>query len=158
MKIIEELRERPLGVAVGALTVVVGGALPWGGSGRRDRSSFEVVQFASRNGYLEGMAAAGRLWLLAPMVVAVVLVATGLRWTRTAMAAGTVLALSAVGLAIALERSPLVPRFGVRITMLGVGVVILDCAVRTALSLRARARSGSATNEERRLSTSEERR
>jgi hypothetical protein len=126
MKIIKTLRERSLDVTVPALIVLLGSALPWGGSGREDRSSFELVQVADRLDVLEGAAAVvARAWLLLPFAVAVIAIAgvTGRR--RLAAVLGTVVAVLAVGLALAVLRSPLLARVGVPVTMVGAALLAL---------------------------------
>ena len=117
---IEKLRERPLGVVVGSLIVVGGGLLPWGGSGRVDRSSFDIVRVAGRNELLpDGLAGPAKIWLLAPVAVAVVAVAAA--YGRRALAIGVGTALAAVGVVLAASvwRSPMQPRFGLGVSLAG---------------------------------------
>ena len=117
-------RPRPVLVAVGSLAVVVGSALPWGGSGRVDRSGFDLARLARRLDVLDGLAAgAARLWVLAPFAVAVVVVATGARRAGLAVALGTVLAIGGAALVVAVHRSPLLPRFGLHVTAAGAAIV-----------------------------------
>lgn len=133
----EELGRRPLGVAIGSLVVVTGGFLPWGGLGDVDRSSFELVRVAGRNELLpDGVAGPAKAWLLAPLAVAVVLVAVAYDRRRLAVAAGTVLAVAAVVLALAVWGSPMVPRYGVLVSLLGALTVAAD-AIRQAVRSRA---------------------
>lgn len=120
---------RPIGVAVGSVAVVAGSALPWGRSGRADRSGFELVRLARRLDVLDGaVAGVARLWLLAPLVLAVVLAATVLAPTRRravgAIALGTVLAGAGLLLVVVVHRSPLVPRFGLHVTTAGAVTVL----------------------------------
>ena len=117
---IEKLRGQPLGVVVGSLIVVGGGLLPWGGSGRVDRSSFEIVRVASRNDLLpDGLAGPAKVWLLAPVALAVVLVGAGYRRRRLVVGLGTVLAAVGVVLVVSVWRSPMQPRFGLSVSLAG---------------------------------------
>jgi hypothetical protein len=126
MKIIEARRARSLDVTLPALIVLVGAALPWGGSGRRDRSSFELVRVAERFDVLEGVAAAtARAWLLLPLAVASigVLGLLGRRWAAGLV--GTVVGAIAVVLALAVHLSPLQPRSGLRVTLVGAALLVV---------------------------------
>jgi hypothetical protein len=117
---IEKLRVQPLGVVIGSLIVVGGALLPWGGSGRVDRSSFDIVRVAGRNQLLpDGLAGPARIWLLAPVALALVLVAAAYR--RRALAVGVAVGLAAVGtvLVVAVWRSPMQPRFGLAVSLGG---------------------------------------
>jgi hypothetical protein len=112
-------------VALGAGLVVAGSALPWGGSGRVDRSGFELAGLADRLDLVSGVAAGlARAWVLAPLVLAAVVVATAAR--RPAVAAGLATALAAAGTALATTvlGSPLAPRPGLAVTLLGAVVVV----------------------------------
>jgi hypothetical protein len=131
---IEELSRRPLGVAVGCLTVVAGGFLPWGGVGEVDRSSFEVVRVAGRNDLLsDGVAGPARVWLLAPVAVAAVLVAVAYDRRLVATVVGTAVAVGAVALAVAVWASPMSLRPGVAVSTAGALLVAAD-AIRQAVS------------------------
>jgi hypothetical protein len=128
----EKLRLQALGVATGSLLVTVGGALPWAGSGRRDRSSYELVQFADRNDLLPGaVAGAARVWLLAPLALGVVLAALAFGRGRVALGVGVVLAAAVVLLAVAVLQSPLEPRYGIAVSLLG-AVLVAAAAIRQA--------------------------
>lgn len=130
MNLTERLRSRSLDVVAAALIVLLGAALPWGRSGRVDRSSFELVRLARRLDVLEGvMATVAKLWLTAPMVVAALTVAAISGQRRLALTLGAVVVAAAVALAIALHRSPLLPRYGVYVTMVGAGVLVIAVAL-----------------------------
>ena len=137
MKVIEKMRPRSLDVVVPVLIVLVGATLPWGRSGEVDRSSFELVRLARRLDVLEGGAAAvARVWLAAPLVVAIV-VAAGMTGRRgVAVAAGTALVGVAVALVAVTYRSPLLPRYGLHVTMVGAGALVI--AGLTAVGARPR--------------------
>jgi hypothetical protein len=126
MKVIEKMRPRSLDVVVPVLIVLVGAILPWGRSGEVDRSSFELVRLARRLDVLDGGAAAvARVWLVAPLVVAVV-VAAGVTGRRAlAVVTGTALVVVAVALVAATYRSPLLPRYGLHVTMVGAGALVI---------------------------------
>jgi hypothetical protein len=116
-------------VTLGAALVVAGSALPWGGTGRVDRSGFELAGVAGRLDLVSGAAAAlAGAWALAPLVLAVVVVAAVAR--RPAVAAGLAIALAAAGTALAtlVLRSPLAARPGVAVTIVGAGVVVIGAA------------------------------
>jgi len=126
MKVIEKARTWSLDVTVSVLIVLIGAALPWGRSGTADRSSFELVRLARRLDVLDGGAAtAAKLWLAMPLVVAAVAVAGAAGHRRLALTLGTATAAAGVGLAAATYRSPLLPRFGLPVTMAGAGLLTL---------------------------------
>lgn len=119
------LRNRSLDVSAGIVLVLAGAALPWGGSGEVDRSSFELVRFARRLDVLDGVAATLAIaWLSLPLVAALVLVAGWSGRRRWALAAASVVGLAGLGLAWAVHRSPLLDRVGTRVTMVGAGVLV----------------------------------
>jgi hypothetical protein len=130
----EKLPDRPLGVVVGSLVVVGGGLLPWGGSGRVDRSSFDIVRIAGRNDLLpDAVAGPVKIWLLAPLLLAIVLVAAAYRRRGLAVGVGTALAAMGVALVVAVWRSPMQPRFGLLVSLAGallVGAGAIRHAVR----------------------------
>lgn len=100
------------------------GFLPWGRSGRRDRSSYELVAVADRLDVVSGTAAtAARLWYAAPAAAAVVWLAAVTGRRGVALAVGGVLAAAGIALAVAVRRSPLVARPGVPVTLVSAGVV-----------------------------------
>lgn len=137
----EKPSSRPLGVAAGCLLVVIGALLPWGQAGQRSRSSFEIVSVAQRNGFLpDAVAGPSRLWLLAPVVAAVAIVAAAYRRSAVAVGLGALLAAAAVGLAVGVGQSPLVPRYGIKVTLLGAVLVAVD-AIRQAVGNRGGVRS-----------------
>ncbi|MGH9137331.1 MAG: hypothetical protein ACRD0G_09840, partial [Acidimicrobiales bacterium] len=58
-------------VVGGAVGVAVAAFLPWGGSGRADRTSFELVSLARRLDVLDGAAASlAPAWYAVPLVAA----------------------------------------------------------------------------------------
>ena len=66
-------------VVVGSLLVAGTGFLPWGASGRAERSSYAIVTIVDRLDILDGVAAAlAPAWFLAPVAAAVV-------WTAAAL-------------------------------------------------------------------------
>ena len=112
------------------MLVVGGSVLPWGRSGERDRSGFDLARLARRLDVLDGaVAGAARAWVLAPLVLAGVLVATGagLRWLAVLLAG--VLAATGSFLVLAVHRSPLTPRWGLSVTLAGVVAVVLGAVV-----------------------------
>jgi hypothetical protein len=124
MKVIEKMRAVSLDVVAPVLIVLIGATLPWGRSGAADRSSFELVRLARRLDVLDGGAAtAAKAWLAAPLVVAVVVVAGATGRRTLAALTGTVLVVVAVGLVAATYRSPLLPRYGLHVTMAGAGAL-----------------------------------
>lgn len=139
----EKLRGQPLGVVAGSLIVVLGGLLPWGGSGRVDRSSYEIVRIAGRNDLLpDGIAGPVKLWLLAPLLLAVVLVAAAYRRRGLVVGLGTALALAGVALVVSVWRSPMQPRFGLTVSLVGALLTGAD-AIRQAVRRTAADPQGS---------------
>jgi hypothetical protein len=134
----EKLPDRPLGVVLGSLVVVGGGLLPWGGSGRVDRSSYEIVRIAGRNDLLpDAVAGPAKIWLLAPLLLAVVLVAAAYRRRGLVVGVGTALAVLGVALVVAVWRSPMQPRIGLAATLAGALLTGAD-AIRQAVLRTAR--------------------
>ena len=118
-------RNRSIDVSAGIVVVLVGAALPWGGSGEVDRSSFELVRYARRLDVLEGVAATLAVaWLALPLVVALVVVAGWSGRRRWALVAASVAGLFGLGLAVAVHRSPLLDRVGLSVTMFGAGALV----------------------------------
>lgn len=137
MNLTERRRSRSLDVVAAALIVLLGAALPWGRSGRVDRSSFELVRLARRLDVLEGATATlAKLWLTAPMAVAAVTVAALSGRRRLAFTLGTVVVVAAVALAIVVHRSPVLPRYGLYVTMGGAGVLISAVALQVFARMR----------------------
>lgn len=123
------------------MLVVLGSVLPWGRSGRVDRSGFDLVRLARRFDVLDGAAAGvARLWLVAPVALAVVVVATGARRAGVAVALGTALAVGGLILVVAVHRSPLAPRPGLHVTTAGAAVVLASALWSTARRLARRDR------------------
>ena len=123
----EKLRKQPLGVVVGSLLVVIGGALPWAASGSRDRSSYQLVQFAERNELLpSSIAGVATVWLLVPFAGAAVVAAVALGRRRIAVGIGIGLAVATGALAVAVYQSPLVPRYGVAVSCAGALLIVAD--------------------------------
>jgi hypothetical protein len=119
------VRRRSLDVSAGILVVLVGAAMPWGGSGEVDRSSFELVRFARRLDVLDGVAATLAVaWLSLPLVAALVIVAGWSGRRRWALATATLAGVAGAALALAVHRSPLLNRPGLRVTMVGAGALV----------------------------------
>ena len=102
------------------------GFLPWGASGRRERSSYALVAVVDRLDILDGpWAALTRAWYLAPVVAASVWLAAAAGRPGVARALAAVLAAGGAVLAVAVRRSPLVDRAGTYATILAAAVVAL---------------------------------
>ena len=102
------------------------GFLPWGASGRRERSSYALVAVVDRLDILSGpWAALTRAWYLAPVVAASVWLAAAAGRSGLARALAGVLAAGGAALAVAVRRSPLVDRAGTYVTILAAAVVAL---------------------------------
>ena len=100
------------------------GFLPWGASGRRERSSYALVAVVGRLDILgDPWAALTKAWYLAPLAAAAVWLAAALGRPAVARALAAVLAVGATALAVAVRRSPLVDRVGTCATILAAGVV-----------------------------------
>lgn len=106
------------------------GFLPWGASGRAERTSFALVGVADRIGVLDGAGAVlARAWYLAPAVAAGVWLAAALGRPAVARALAAVLAAGGVALAVVVRRSPVLDRPGPCVTIaaaavVGVGLVL----------------------------------
>lgn len=110
----------PVLLLVGLAVVVVGTFLPWGASGRAERSSYELVAVLSRLEVLDGwLAAPATAWYFLPLLAAAGLVAVLTGRQPLARILGTVTGVAVVGMAVALTRSPLSPRPGVCVTIIG---------------------------------------
>lgn len=124
MKIIERLRAISLDVTIPTLIVLLGTALPWARSGEVDRSGFDLARLARRLDVLDGPAAAAvAALLLLPVASAAVAVAGARGQRRIAASLGTVFTVLAVVLAVAVLRSPLQPRIGLHVTMVGAALL-----------------------------------
>lgn len=111
-------------VVVGSLLVAGFGFLPWGASGRAERSSYALVSVADRLEVLDGWGAVlVKAWYLAPALAAVVWLATALGRTAVARAVAATLALGGVALAIVVRRSPVLDRPGPCATIVAACVV-----------------------------------
>jgi len=111
-------------VVVGSLLVAGAGFLPWGASGRAERTSYALVGVFDRLGILEGAAAdLARAWYLAPLAAAGVWTAAAVGRTALARVVAAVLAGGGVALAVTVRRSPLLPRPGPYVTI-GAAIVV----------------------------------
>jgi hypothetical protein len=112
-------------VTLGSGLVVGGAALPWAASGRVDRSGFALAGLSGRLDLLSGPAAdLARAWVLAPLVLALVVVAAAARRPVVAAVLASILAVAGTTLAVAVLRSPLTPRPGLAVTLTGAAVVV----------------------------------
>lgn len=118
----------PLVAATALLTLATGAATfaPWGASGERARSSYEIVDIADRAGVLpEDLAGPARLWFLVPVLCGSVLLAIGARWVRLAGAGAATLG-ALVGVAsVLVARSPLVVEPGAVIGAVAGGCTVI---------------------------------
>ena len=111
-------------VVTGSLAVAGAGFLPWAASGRRQRSSYELVGVVDRLDVLDGVAAtATTAWYLAPVLAAVVWLAAATGRHGIARGVAAVLAAGGTALAVAVRRSPLLERVGTYATIAAAGVV-----------------------------------
>lgn len=111
-------------MVVGTLCVAAAGFLPWGASGRRERSSYELIGVLDRLEVLDGAAAAGaRAWYLAPLVAGATLLAAGLGRVALTRVLAAAVAAGGAALALATKRSPLLDRAGTSVTLVAAGVV-----------------------------------
>lgn len=120
--------------AVGATAVVVVSTfLPWGQTGRRVRSSHELVDVADRAGVVPDWAEpVARMWLFVPLLAGVALIALGLARHRIAgIALGTLGSLVATG-GLLTHRAPIEVRFGATIGLLA---GLAACFIGTAIAL-----------------------
>jgi len=125
-------------VVTGSLFVAGAGFLPWGASGRAERTSYALVGVFDRLGVLEGTAAdLARAWYLAPVAAAGVWTAAAAGRLALARVVAAVLACGGVALAVTVLRSPLLSRPGPYVTI-GAAIVV---AAGLALALMEGGRS-----------------
>ncbi|MBA2497578.1 MAG: hypothetical protein H0V33_10895 [Acidimicrobiia bacterium] len=114
----------PVLLLAGLTVVVVGTFLPWGASGRAERSSYELVAVLSRlevvDGWLADLATA---WYFLPLLAAAALVAVLTGRRQLARILGTATGVAVVGMSAAVTRSPLSPRPGMCVTIIGTMLV-----------------------------------
>lgn len=124
---------------MGTLFVAAAGFLPWGASGRRSRTSYELVAVLDRLEVLDGAgAAAAKAWYLAPLLAGATLLAAAARRPALARSLAGVVAAGGATLAVLTRRSPLLDRPGTSVTLLAAGVVGVGLVL--ALVERGRAR------------------
>jgi len=122
----------------GSVGVAAAGFLPWGASGRAERSSYALVGVVDRLEVLDGAEATLiRIWYLAPIAAATVWLAAALGRRGVAAGVAAPLALTGVVFAEAVRRSPLLGRPGPYATMAAAAVALAG----VALTLIERGRS-----------------
>lgn len=110
----------PALLLAGLAVVVVGTFLPWGASGRAERSSYELVAVLARLEVLDGWVAdLATTWYFLPLVAGATLAALLAGRRRLARILGTATGVAVVGMAVAVTRSPLSPRPGMCVTIIG---------------------------------------
>lgn len=114
----------------GSIGVAAAGFLPWGASGRAERSSYALVGVVDRLGVLRGAdAVLIRVWYLAPVAAAAAWLAAALGRRRLAAGIAAGLALTGVAFAEAVRRSPLLGRPGPYATMGAAAVALAGVAL-----------------------------
>lgn len=117
-------------VVAGSVGIAAAGFLPWGASGRAERSSYALVAVVDRLEVLEGAQAnLLRAWYLAPVAAGLVWLAAALGRHGIAHGVGGGLALVAIAFAEAVRRSPLLERSGPYATMAAAVVVMTGAAL-----------------------------
>lgn len=117
----------PLGLVV----VMVGALLPWLRSGERARSSYQLAGLAGR--LLEGTTATvARVWLVFPLVAAVVLALHLWRPGRVLFVLTAVVSSIAAGFAVLVARAPLPGLAGLWVTLVGAALSVLGLFVAPA--------------------------
>ncbi len=87
--------------------------LPWGASGERTRSSYEIVDVADRAGVLDsGLAGLAWVWFLVPVLCGGALLALAVARPTTVGALSTTLGTMTVVGGVIVARSPLVTQLG----------------------------------------------
>ncbi|MEJ7846052.1 MAG: hypothetical protein WKF93_10435 [Acidimicrobiales bacterium] len=110
----------PALLVAGVAVAVVGTFLPWGASGRAERSSYELVAVLSRLEVVDGWRAdLATAWYFLPLLAAAALVAVLAGRRPLARILGTAMGVAVVGMAVAVTRSPLSPRPGMCVTIIG---------------------------------------
>ncbi len=112
--------------------------LPWGGSGERRRSSYEIIDIAGRAGVVpDAVDGLTWIWYLVPALCGVVLIAASLHRPRTVGAVSTTLGALIVGGAVLVSRSPLATEAGALAGGLAGAVTMTSGAVAFAVPWRA---------------------
>jgi hypothetical protein len=117
-------------VSAGALLVVLGSFLPWLRSGRRARSSYELLELAERFGFAEGFWArtAVTLWPFVPLLAVTAAVAAWLGWRVLSAVLAFTVAGYTTAVAIVVGRAPLVRLAGIPTTIAGAAVMAIGAA------------------------------
>lgn len=130
-----------MGVLAAVTTLVT--FAPWGSSGDRARSSYEIVDVAERAGVLPGSwAAVASAWYLVPVACGLVLIAIALGTVRLAAFGGGTLGAFVVAGGVLVVRSPL----GLEVGAVA-GIVAGGCTVLAAVVAAAAAHSAGREDE-----------
>jgi hypothetical protein len=111
---------------------------PWGGSGSRSRSSYEILDVADRAGVVpESAGGVVVAWFLVPLLCGAVLVAVAAGKARLAAALGATLGAFVTTGGVLVARSPLTTEAGAVL-----GIVIGGCTVLMAIAVASDGRRG----------------
>lgn len=122
----------------GTLGVLGASFLPWAGSGGASRTSYQVLEAARNLEVVSGIwATTARLWYLVPLLVAGTWLAATLQRSLATATLSAVVGSAAVGLAVAVEASPLGAEVGTSVA-LAAGATALVGAARLAWERRSR--------------------
>ncbi len=116
--------------ALAGVVIVVCSFLPWGASGRAERTSWELLRSAERLDVLHGFGqeAGAVAWYFAPVAVAVIWL--GAVWRRPLLVAVLGIAVGGLGIALAMavRASPLQPEVGASATIAAGGLAVVSAA------------------------------
>lgn len=122
-----------VGATIGTATSTI---LPWGTSGTRTRTSYELVGAAERAGLLtSGPARLAVVWYLVPALCGLVLLAASLRSVRMAAVAGGTLGVVVATGGVLVLRSPLMTEPS---AVVGLGGGVATCVAATVTLITAR--------------------
>jgi hypothetical protein len=109
--------------SAGAALVAVAAFLPWGGSGRVDRSSYQLARLADRLGIVGARWQHVLLvvWVLVPLVAALALLSAALARPVPVLVLVPFVAAIGIVAAVVVARSPVAVRHGVWLSLAGCG-------------------------------------
>jgi hypothetical protein len=134
--------------SAGAAVVAVAAFLPWGGSGRVDRSSYQLARVADRLGIVGARWQHVLLvaWVLVPLVAALALLSAALARPVPVLVLVPFVAAIGIVATVIVARSPVAVRHGAWLALAGCGCGLAGCTwLATALAGGRRHRSSTAS-------------
>jgi hypothetical protein len=128
----------------GGAVVALAAFLPWGGSGRVDRSSYQLARVADRLGIVgaQWQQALLVVWILVPFAAALALLCAVLGRPVPVLVLVSLIAGTGIAATVVLLRSPVAVRLGAWLALVGCACGLLGCAwLAAGLAGRRRQRS-----------------